>query len=210
MLGGLLADPVKHYPSVFQHESVWGYYPYLLPNLLVALLSALSMLLGFLFLQETHPRLAQKPDVGLKVGNLVKSVLIGESIKQKFFGYSRLQEDPSVEAPWRSGHRVEEDSNATVLELQPLQSDSPLDALAEGALAEEEPLQTSPKRAFTPQVVLQILSVSLLAFHKVSSDIIIPTFLALPPSSNQDYNSRLPRDILRFSGGLGLSIQKIG
>ncbi|KAI9770633.1 MAG: hypothetical protein M1840_003225 [Geoglossum simile] len=193
VLGGLLANPVKHYPSVFQHNSIWEYYPYLLPNLVVALLSTLSLLLGLLFLKETHPRLAQKSDFGLKIGKSITSVL-GEGIKWKFFGYSRLQEeDPVIEVPSRRRLEVE-GSNVTVLELQPLQSDSLLDAL--DALDDEEPLQMPPK-AFTLQVVLQISSVSLLAFHKVSSDILIPMFLAFPPVSLQ-------------GGGFGLSTQKIG
>lgn len=203
MLGGLLADPVKHYPSVFQHGSMWEYYPYLLPNLVVGLLLVVSMLLGFLFLKETHSRLAQKPDMGLKLGKSVKLVLT-EVMRRRFFGYSRVQEDPNIDSFRWSGSDVES-NNVTVLELQPSTLDCSLDALAGG-----KHLQTPPKRAFTLQVVLQISSVSLLAFHKVSSDIIIPTFLAFPPASLQDFNPRLPQPVLRFSGGFGLSMQKIG
>ncbi|KAI9761514.1 MAG: hypothetical protein M1840_001777 [Geoglossum simile] len=216
-LGGLLADPVKHYSSVFRHDSVWEYYPYLLPNLVVAFLSVLGMLPAFLFLRETHPRLARNPDFGLKVGNWITSAL-GERINRKYFHYSRLQDDSVVEVPSRRRSEVE-DGNATALELQPLQSDSSPDGLGDGEslhsdsspddLDDGKSLHMPPK-PFTLQVVLQILSVSLLAFHKVSADIIIPTFLAFPREPLRDSSPRLSRDVLRFSGGFGLSTQEIG
>ncbi|KAK4124761.1 MFS general substrate transporter [Parathielavia appendiculata] len=49
---------------------------------------------------------------------------------------------------------------------------------------EEEQRDGAQKRAFTFQVILQILAVSLLAFHKVASDSLMGTFLALDSGGN--------------------------
>ena len=72
----------------------------------------------------------------------------------------------------------------------------------------DEVPESKKKGAFTLQVVLQIISVSLLAFHKVSSDAIIPTFLAAPPTPSDSHSS--PREILQTPGGFGYSNQKVG
>lgn len=56
--------------------------------------------------------------------------------------------------------------------------------------------------------MLQITSVSLLAFHKVSSDAIIPTFLAAPPTPSVP--DRAQRDLFKMPGGFGFGNQKVG
>jgi len=56
--------------------------------------------------------------------------------------------------------------------------------------------------AFTAQVIFQIVSVSLLALHKVSSDAVMPTFLAISVASNGPESSPR-RNLLQYSGGFG-------
>lgn len=65
-----------------------------------------------------------------------------------------------------------------------------------------------PRKAFTLQVIFQIVSVSLLAFHKVSSDAIIPTFLAAPPTPSE--SDRDPHGSFQTPGGFGYGNQKVG
>lgn len=80
----------------------------------------------------------------------------------------------------------------------------------------ESPID-APKVAFTPQIILQILSVSLLAFHKISSDAIMPPFLAAPPEGESPEVSENPkihmlslRSILQTPSGFGYNNQTIG
>lgn len=54
MIGGALADPVSHFPSMFQQGSVWERFPYLLPNLFCAGCVFMSLGVGIFFLDETH------------------------------------------------------------------------------------------------------------------------------------------------------------
>lgn len=70
-LGGALADPVRNYPTVFQPGTIWEEFPYLLTNLVCTGVVAFSMMVGLLFLEETHEDLKDKRDVGLEIGNWI-------------------------------------------------------------------------------------------------------------------------------------------
>lgn len=54
-IGGTFSDPVKSFPNTFAADGLFGRYPYLLPNLICAGLLSVSIVGGFLFLEETHP-----------------------------------------------------------------------------------------------------------------------------------------------------------
>lgn len=54
-IGGIFADPHKTWPGVFSQHSVFATFPYLLPNVICAALLLVSILLGWLLLEETHP-----------------------------------------------------------------------------------------------------------------------------------------------------------
>ncbi|KAJ1980382.1 hypothetical protein H4R33_005485 [Dimargaris cristalligena] len=56
MIGGLLANPVANYPSLFGDSVLLAQYPYLLPCLFCAALSACSWTMCFFFLEETLHR----------------------------------------------------------------------------------------------------------------------------------------------------------
>jgi len=79
----------------------------------------------------------------------------------------------------------------------------------------EEEEDTSTPGIFTSQMILQISSVSLLAFHKVSSDALMGTFLSLPrsqPTSVDTVTTTARRGGITIgaNGGFGLSTHHIG
>lgn len=53
ILGGALARPAIQYPSLFSPTGVWAYFPFLLPCVASAAISAISLVLGYLYLKET-------------------------------------------------------------------------------------------------------------------------------------------------------------
>lgn len=63
-------------------------------------------------------------------------------------------------------------------------------------------LEPQKSSAYTFKVILQILALSVLAFHKTSSDVIILTFLAT--SSNKQSSG-----FFKFSSGFGLASPSI-
>lgn len=52
MLGGLLSQPSTKYPKVFPPTSIFGKFPYLLPNLICALITLIGIILTYIFLSE--------------------------------------------------------------------------------------------------------------------------------------------------------------
>ncbi|KAI0383261.1 major facilitator superfamily domain-containing protein [Hypomontagnella monticulosa] len=199
VLGGVLANPSVLYPSIFPANSIWTTYPFILPNLVVALLQLVSLIVVFLFLAETHPHLAGQSDIGLRLGTSLLSYLPGHAYKtsaRDSYIYARLddlQRDGQMlgaEDISNDAHHGSEDTRTVPQNEQPPQMDQ-------------------PKTVFTLQVVLQILSVSLLAFHKVSSDAVMPTFLATPLATSA-IGQASASDFFRSRGGFGYSSRTIG
>ena len=62
---------------------------------------------------------------------------------------------------------------------------------------------------YTRKVILQIISVSLLAFHKVSSDVLVPILLANPAATSDDKMLSL-ESLGNLNGGFALSTVYIG
>ncbi|KAH8735742.1 major facilitator superfamily domain-containing protein [Ilyonectria robusta] len=56
-IGGMFANPHESWPRTFPVGSLFERFPYLLPNLLCAAMLLLSIVLGFILLEETHPDL---------------------------------------------------------------------------------------------------------------------------------------------------------
>jgi hypothetical protein len=82
-----------------------------------------------------------------------------------------------------------------------------------GIVTGEGPAKGVPGRAFTFQVILQILAVSLLAFHKVASDSLMGTFLALESTDEIDAVDETLRGHASFpysKAGFGLDTRLIG
>ena len=199
MIGGFLADPASSYPTLFPSESVWTSYPFLLPNLVVALLQVSSFTVVLLFLPETNPKLAGRSDLGLRVGEALAGSM-GRGTRQERGQYAPL---PTEQRPTaQTLERAPDEDDESAHELQAMTTE----------VQQFDPDTNVKTRlrhnSFTPQVVLQIISVSLLAFHKVSSDAVIPTFLAAPMTPSSSQRSR--RDIFETSGGFGYSNKKVG
>ncbi|KAI0097733.1 major facilitator superfamily domain-containing protein [Nemania sp. FL0031] len=54
-IGGIFADPHQTWPEIFTENSWFAEFPYLLPNVICATLLLVSIILGWLLLEETHP-----------------------------------------------------------------------------------------------------------------------------------------------------------
>ena len=77
MIGGALAKPVDSLPSVFAPGSIWERFPYLLPNLFSAICVSVGVVIGVLFLEETHAEKKQHRDRGVELGNYLLSYVLG-------------------------------------------------------------------------------------------------------------------------------------
>jgi hypothetical protein len=207
-LGGLLADPVALYPSVFPSDSVWTSYRYLLPNLIIASLQLFTLLLTFFVLQETHPQILHRHHRGLSILHVFKNLISTRGSEKEAVYAPLTNNSASLEA---------QENTAELHHLEGLQERGQDEARRDSSLENtkpEEPIKATPTQVFTLQIVLQILAVSLLAFHKVSSDSLMGTFLALEAahSPNDNGTDGAKRDGMSFplaSGGFGFDTRVI-
>ncbi|KAL9061000.1 MAG: hypothetical protein Q9206_000758 [Seirophora lacunosa] len=68
LIGGALAEPCINYPSLFARGTLFDRYPFLLPNVVCAVILVLGILVGILFLEETHQEKKYRRDIGLEIG----------------------------------------------------------------------------------------------------------------------------------------------
>lgn len=73
-IGGVLADPVRNYG--WAEGSIWAKFPFLLPNLFCTGIVVLGMVVGILFLEETHEDKKHEKDRGLEAGKWLISLVM--------------------------------------------------------------------------------------------------------------------------------------
>lgn len=73
MIGGALAKPVENLPAIFKPGTIWERFPYLLPNLFSSICVFVGLVIGVLFLEETHAEKRLQRDRGLELGNYLLS-----------------------------------------------------------------------------------------------------------------------------------------
>lgn len=67
-MGGALAQPCKTFPTLFPRGTIFDRFPFLLPNLVCAVILTVGVVIGVLFLEETHVEKKQRKDPGLLAG----------------------------------------------------------------------------------------------------------------------------------------------
>lgn len=163
MIGGAMAKPVEAFPSIFQPGSLWDRFPYLLPNLFSAVCVFCGVIIGLLFLEETHSEQKHRRDRGVELGNYLLSRIpwttCSKSSKQKSAEEEALLE-PEEQLP---GYRTTESSP----HLASVSTNSdPVEPLNLGVADLTGSVDLGPKpvtKTFTRPVVLNIVSYGILA-----------------------------------------------
>ena len=160
-LGGALAQPCDSYPNLFARGTLFDRFPFLLPNLVCAMILAFGVLIGVLFLEETHELKKNRPDMGLEYGKWILSHFSKNS-SVNFLdkaGDANIEESrPLVEDELPPGYRTTEGSPRDPSS----RAQSP--GLKTG-LKNKVPIKKPPgtQHAFTKQVVLNIVGYGILA-----------------------------------------------
>jgi hypothetical protein len=162
-LGGALARPVINYPTFFQTGSIWERYPYLLPNLVCTVIVSFGVVIGILFLEETHAEKKYRTDPGLESGKWILSKFsrCAESKSSRNEKIADLDEILSLlsgeDQP--PGYRTTEGSP----NLPSTPSPEPQESLDLNDLQIAPTSKPAASKAFTRQVILNIVGYGILA-----------------------------------------------
>ncbi|THC97794.1 hypothetical protein EYZ11_002710 [Aspergillus tanneri] len=199
-LGGALAQPCDSYPWLFQRGTIFDSFPFLLPNVVCVVILMFGIVVGLLFLEETHPERKYRRDPGLELGHW----LVGKFWEQSV----QLPKDTDVKSDLAGTNYFdlpppEYRSTESSPRLPPMKEP---DNLSEDDDIEDQMKenQCGTPKAFTKQVIFNIVAYGILAYHSVSFDQLMPVFLSTPKS---DEDVVLP---FKFTGGLGLPTKTIG
>jgi hypothetical protein len=163
MLGGALARPVMNFPSIFLPGSIWEQFPYLLPNLVCTFVVSVGVVVGILFLEETHAEKKYRRDPGLEAGKWIIRKFTSRK-ESRGLGCEKDSDPREVvsllsEDEQPPGYRTSEGSP----KLPSTPSSEPeeiLDLNDSSSVPRSKPAVT---KAFTRQVVLNIVGYGILA-----------------------------------------------
>ncbi|PFH55435.1 hypothetical protein XA68_18336 [Ophiocordyceps unilateralis] len=204
IIGGALARPCISYPDLFPRGTIWDRYPYLLPNLFSAAAVLVGVVIGLLFLDETHSAKKLQRDHGRELGQRLVA-LFRRAAVCKCRGRAVEKQSLLVpDSPKRGAYGACSRDNLPDLD-EPLPAYESRESSPKLAPATNEP-QPSPKSTiFTKPVIMNIISYGILAFHTMTFDQLFPVFLSTSPL--QHPVRELP---FKFADGFGLDTKSIG
>jgi hypothetical protein len=153
---------VINYPKLFAAGSIWERFPYLLPNLVCTVIVTFGVLIGILFLEETHSEKKYRRDPGLEAGRWLLARFAGrrerkasrnEKIADLDEILSLLSEDDQP-----PGYSTTDGSPS----LPPTPSSDPLES-SDLNVQSAPMMKLAASRAFTRQVILNIAGYGILA-----------------------------------------------
>ncbi|KAF1850151.1 MFS general substrate transporter [Cucurbitaria berberidis CBS 394.84] len=207
LAGGLLANPVASYPSVFGPGSRLGgkegvqwmiHWPYALPNLMSAGFLFFSSMTILLFLEETSELCKHKPDSGLRIGRWIRRHILRQNIATES-GYAAVPSDE-----WAA---------SSDLELQP----TPISANPENSSPSDKPgksfRQKLPfRRIWTRNLIITLCAHGILAMQAGGFNSLWFIYLSTPRFDplNPHPPGFKPHGFFHFTGGLALPPPRIG
>ncbi|PHH90068.1 hypothetical protein CDD83_4607 [Cordyceps sp. RAO-2017] len=189
-IGGTFADPHASWPGAFPRGGLFDRFPYLLPNLLCAALLLVSIVLGFLLLDETHPDM--QPRVLLPPNTYVS------------------EETPLIETS-DAIKRPAVDLRAETYGTMRISGGELAQNELAGVLVEKARSVTTA--IWNKRVVGFIVALSIFTYHSMTYDHLMPIFFEDERASTAatlfgaGAGSPTP---LGLAGGLGLSLRDVG
>lgn len=115
VMGGALAQPCIAYPWLFEPDSIFAAYPFLLPNLVCVVILLFGIVIGIFFLDETHAAKKERSDWGRSLGNVLLRKTFGSTLGLSEDSKSHLSIDSQpnlieVDAELPPGYRSTEGS----------------------------------------------------------------------------------------------------
>lgn len=226
ILGGILSDPARSYPSLFGHIDFFRRFPYATPNLVSTFFLLCALLGVWLCLEEASvPRRPDlrwlvcassllticqtldsrldKRDMGLELGKRIRSWISGHrSEGAAYVPLADRDTSADLERPWRG--------SATHSRQPSLADAAPTSKQSRRRYTQ----RLAFRRIFTTNVISTLAASFLLAFHIGTFNSLWFVFLSTPvydPARGPESPDALPRRLpFVFTGGLGLRPPQVG
>ncbi|KAL1636524.1 hypothetical protein SLS56_001107 [Neofusicoccum ribis] len=183
-IGGYFAEPSKNFPALFPEGSLFDKFPYLLPNLICALMLFGSIIAGYFFLEETHPDM--------------QPWSTAEDLEETSAETPLM---PTAGATAHAAANLATESYGTFDEVD-VQREQNWTVRADGGNVAQK-TDISPT-VFSRNVMMLVIALGLFTYHSMTYDVLLPIFL-------QDHRAN---DISALSvplaGGLDMTIQQVG
>lgn len=183
-IGGTFADPHESWPNLFPKDGMFDRFPYLLPNLLCAVLLGLSIIMGAFLLVETHPDM--QPFIALPEDTYV-------SEETPLIETSDAMKQPPVDLRSETYGTINIDDESVQ------------------KITREKPLKGEDK-VWNKRIVGLIIALSIFTYHSMSYDHLMPIFFEDERAEALSLvASKAPSWSPFYSpGGLGLSLRSVG
>ncbi|MCJ1251710.1 hypothetical protein MMC30_008945 [Trapelia coarctata] len=179
---GSLANPAKTFPDIFSTNGLFAAFPYLLPNLICAVMLLIGIIVAYFFLTETLI-LAEQEEKESEVP-LIASVDVSVNA-----GTNLLSENYGTFEPVNVDH--EETSAAS----------------PNGPYRQLSTSSQSLHKTFSRQVVMLVVALGLYSYHSMAYDHLLPIFLQDDKANDI---SALKASLIGVPGGLGMSTGQVG
>lgn len=211
-IGGYFAEPVESFPGSFSEHGLFARFPYLLPNLICAALMALSIIAGYICLEETHPDMqiwsepsneniiesiqrmrADSSAMATQPTDLAPAV----NLTQESYGTFNTVSEEALEEEWNLKH----DGTSRTPSIRSRDSDD---------------ANVASEKVFTKQVVMLTVALGIFTYHSMTYDHLMPIFYQddRVPAGGQQIMSLLAASTAgsegSMAGGLGLSVKNVG
>ena len=184
-IGGTFANPTKAFPGTFSEDGIFGNFPWLLPNLICAALMLVSIVCGYLWLEETHP--------DLKVNaNPYEYHDIAE--QTPMITAAGATADPGVD--------LRQESYGTFNEVD-MHQEKEWHFNADGTSRPPSYCKKPCHKVFTWKVSMLVIALGLFTYHSMCYDHLLPIFLQ--DDRIDDISILATEGPLHVPGGLGLS-----
>ena len=185
-IGGYFSNPADNFPEVFSRDGVFGRFPFLLPNLICAVMMLISILAGVFLLDETHPDMQPWSEPADLANTEAETPLLPAQA-----GMTTAAVNLAQEASYGTFNRVKADQ------------EQEWHVNAEGAKSSASTKQKD--KIFTRRVVMLVIALGIYTTHAMAYDYLTPIFYQ--DDRIDDVSTSVSEAL---AGGLGLSIQQVG
>lgn len=197
-IGGTFADPHESFPETFPVGSIFERFPYLLPNLVCAALLLISIVMGYLLLEETHPDM--KPRVLLPDDTYM-------SEETPLMETSDALKRPAIDLRAETYGTMKKAGGATA-------GSGPVEPSWLQA-AERKKKAAEPCSIFSRRIMALIVALSIFTYHSMTYDHLLPIFFEDERAASHSLSTLAAAPASHFGplyapGGLGLSLRAVG